>query len=659
MSFMTAPLDLEQLHRQARKHLRGGQPEAAAWRLLELLRQVDAKSALYDVWLDDAAQAFTAAREPLRAALLHAVRGRFAQALTLLPPEHFPRERALVLLASGTSDAAAAATGERRAGGEAGRARPNPRAAEAATLLADSGCPVLAALVLREAGHPSEALRTLLPVLSSPRLTPYPRALVHAQLATLHRDLGEEREARRQAAQAQQLLEEQADEHIAAGVREQALDCYRVLVHLGEALRRFENIVEGEVSCIRLLSEEGRALDALGCYEELLEHAASFGEHAAAAQLAREAVALVRGGGLDPALGRRYWSRAADAAHAAAGQVLGQRAPVALAEHALLGAVEAHAVLGDFTAVRGCFRALAELPLSADAAARYLAKAARYPDAPPAGRERAPIAEPPPRPVTPPVWTLDLVEWETAGDPLATCLLLLFDTRRPSLVRRHALNVALTALGPPSPEGQDDRERELLRGLGGLQCYEAQAPLERIYQTCQTCQTCPPAALPSTGDRPDGGLVAPSPAAPEQDPEARARLRAAVVGTLPKLPFRRALRLLLRALDDPDAGVRSAAETALAQADFPDAVPALCRLFRERSEPVVREAVLHALGGAYDARAVDFLLEVVRTEAAPYAQAARRQLLRQQHPALASRLSHHLALATGPAREQLAALLAR
>ena len=83
------------------------------------------------------------------------------------------------------------------------------------------------------------------------------------------------------------------------------------------------------------------------------------------------------------------------------------------------------------------------------------------------------------------------------------------------------------------------------------------------------------------------------------------------------------------------------------------------RLFRERSEPVVREAVLHALGGAYDPRAVDFLLEVVRTEAAPYAQAARRQLLRQQHPALPSRLSHHLALATGAAREQLATLLNR
>lgn len=446
---------LERLHREARKLLRGGRPEEAAGRLRALLGHADVKSALYDAWLDDAAQAFAASAQPLPAALVHALRGRHAQALGLLGEARFPRERALVMLAEAQQDGASPPRSRPPGPGAA-------RIAEAAALLAQAGSPVLAALSLREAGRPREAQRQLLQVLSAPNLGPYPRALVHAQLATLYRDLDEEREGRRQAALAQQLLEEQADESIARGAREQALDCYRVLVHLGDSLHRFENLVEGQVSCIRLLSEEGRALDALGCYEELLDQAAAFGEHAAAAQLAREAVDRVRRGGLGTPLLRRYWRRTADAAHAAASRALTGQGTTQLAEHALLFAIEAHTALGDFVAVRGCFRALAELPISVEARSRYLAKANRYPEGDGAPRQKEDLGDPPPRPVTPPVWTLDLIEWETAGDPAATCLLLALDGRRPALVRRRALVTILTALRPP----YEGRSLALVRGLG-------------------------------------------------------------------------------------------------------------------------------------------------------------------------------------------------
>lgn len=618
---------LERLHREARKLLRGGRPDEAAGRLRALLGHADVKSALYDAWLDDAAQAFAASAQPLPAALVHALRGRYAQALGLLAEARFPRERALVMLAEAQQPGA----------GPPRQGAPGPgsaRIAEAAALLAQAGSPVLAALSLREAGRSHEALRQLQPVLSAPNLGPYPRALVHAQLATLYRDLDEERAGRRQAALAQQLLEEQADESIARGAREQALDCYRVLVHLGESLRRFENLVEGQVSCIRLLSEEGRTLDALGCYEELLDQAAAFGEHAAAAQLAREAVDLVRRGSLGIPLLRRYWRRTADAAHAAASRALTSGAMIQLAEHALLFAIEAHTALGDFVAVRGCFRALAELPLSVEARNRYLAKAGRYPEGDGTSKQKDdPAGDPPPRPVTPPVWTLDLIEWETAGDPAATCLLLALDARRPALVRRRALVTVLTALRPP----YEGRSLALVRSLGGLQCYEAQAPLCRLYEE----------SLSGSGY------------ATGENADSRIGLRAAVVAALPRLPYRRSLRLLIEALRDPEERVRDTARLALAEASFPDAVPALCRVYRESVVPGVRLAILTALGGAYDARAVEFLLDVLRTEAEPFSPEARRQLLRQQHPALASRLQHHYSLATGPARQQLAALLAR
>lgn len=616
---------LERLHREARKLLRGGRPDEAAGRLRALLGHADVKSALYEAWLDDAAQAFAASAQPLPAALVHALRGRHAQALGLLGEARFPRERALVMLAEAQQDGA----GPPRSGTSGAG-----RTAEAAALLAQAGSPVLAALSLREAGRPREALRQLLQVLSAPNLGPYPRALVHAQLATLHRDLDEEREGRRQAALAQQLIEEQADEAIARGAREQALDCYRVLVHLGESLHRFENLVEGQVSCIRLLSEEGRALDALGCYEELLDQAAAFGEHAAAAQLAREAVDRVRRGGLGTPLLRRYWRRTADAAHAAASRALTGPGTTQLAEHALLFAIEAHTALGDFVAVRGCFRALAELPISVEARGRYLAKADRYPEGDAASRQKDDLAgDPPQRPVTPPVWTLDLIEWETAGDPAATCLLLALDARRPALVRRRALVTILTALRPP----YEGRSLALVRGLGGLSCYEAQAPLCRLYEESLS------GSGYTTGENADS----------------RIGLRAAVVAALPRLPYRRSLRLLIEALRDPEERVRSTARLALAEASFPDAVPALCRVYREGVDAGVRLAILTALGSAYDARAVEFLLEVLRTEGEPFSQEARRQLLRQQHPTLQPRLQHHYSLATGPARQQLAALLAR
>ncbi len=85
------------------------------------------------------------------------------------------------------------------------------------------------------------------------------------------------------------------------------------------------------------------------------------------------------------------------------------------------------------------------------------------------------------------------------------------------------------------------------------------------------------------------------------DPDRRVRLAAAEL--LVHAPTKRAVGALGRALSDPDAGVRSAAAEALGASEQPDAtMPLLGHL--DDATPAVRRAVVNALSRLGDARAV-------------------------------------------------------
>ena len=165
--------------------------------------------------------------------------------------------------------------------------------------------------------------------------------------------------------------------------------------------------------------------------------------------------------GLDPALRRRYQRRAALAAVAAAEQLQARGGAVILCEHAYLLAIESWNALDDFVAVGTCFAALAALPLPAERQQRYLRLVENYSRPP----QPAPLAtsaasaeagEALPaflrqQQAYPPIWLLDLLEWEAAGDPAAVCLALLGDTQRALLTRRHALVVLLLSHAAAAP----------------------------------------------------------------------------------------------------------------------------------------------------------------------------------------------------------------
>jgi hypothetical protein len=440
------------------------------------------------------------------------------------------------------------------------------------------------------------------------------------------------REAYRHAAAAQQLLEEIADAAEAAGERERAVDCYQVLLQLGYALGRFENVAEGYLNSIRLLQAEQLRLHALRCYEDFARIGSELGEHHTVAQICKEAAE--HAGGLDPTLRRHFQRRAARAAEAAAEQLQTRGSAAPLREQAYLLAIDSWSQLDDFAQVGAGFAALAALPLPGERQQRYARLCGRYPALP----TTLPADPAPPaflrKPQShPPVWLLDLLEWEAAGDPAAVCLALLGDPQRPALTRRHALLVLLACYSPPAalPAVQQRRSLAIVNSLANLRTYEALRPLERLYTEAMPTA----AALPG-----------------------QAAIRSAILGALPKLLYKRSFYLVLRGLADPDAAVRRDALEALSRFHFADAIAPLCRLYRERPDADIRRAVLHSLGRAHDLRAGEFLLQVLAEADEPQRSEAQRQLLRYEQPELIPLVKRRLELDSGPGRAALTAVLA-
>ena len=165
------------------------------------------------------------------------------------------------------------------------------------------------------------------------------------------------------------------------------------------------------------------------------------------------------------------------------------------------------------------------------------------------------------------VWTLDLLAWEAAASPAAVCLPLLLDPSRPELTRRHALLVLLYIEGDTTQLLPVEQRQRLVRSLGSQRVYEAVAPLHRLYQESLTWAWF----------------------------EGEATLRGQIVDALPKLPFPRALQLVVQALGDPSEAVRSQAHSALSRLGTSELLSTLGQLLSESREPAVQLALVSAL----------------------------------------------------------------
>lgn len=664
--------DLKKLQKDAQRHLRRGSAADAFRLYLELLAETDAPASLYDSWVSEAERLAQQLSDPRLAAYLALYRRDIAAARLRLPPDRFALElgHAVALAAELTSSpsAQAPAVSARRLFREAVRALH----AEAAALFEAARRPVLAASAYAAASDPQAAIRCYHTLLhdgtgSSSEasaggrapLGPYEQALVHFQLALLMSEPPGQREGQRHSAAAQQLLEAVADAHETAGEIDRALDCYRLYIHLGRALGRFENIVEGSVSTLRLLREERRTLDLLRAYEELLDACAEQREFHLAAGQCREAADLLTRLGLPWA--SLYRRKAGEALLRAASDNIQRGGPAQLSESALLQAIAAFNALGDFEAVRLAFEQLAGLALPEPSRQRYHRLSQRYSVA----RLPEPTEPPPPLPAAlrpsarqsaplPPIWELDLLEWQAAGDPAEVCLGLLCSLKSPQLTRRSALRLLLHAA---SEKPADDaaalaeQQRKSVEALGGLRCYEALRPLERLYgEQSASGSSAGPGPKPAQGAaRLDAG-----------NPTPAARLRRAIVESLPRLPFRRALVLITRGLADPDLGVYAASLEALARSSYPEAVSGLIRLYRSQPELAIRRAILTALGHSHDPRAYELLLEVLCHEPEPTRGDALRLLfgeMAEAGPILRPFVERLATISTGKAAVALRGLL--
>lgn len=607
-----------------RKALAAGpiSPAMVPFVVSELLSEVDCRASDYKEFLLLASECFVRRQQPRRAALTQALASGADAALRLLPSGDHPRERAYLLSYKAKTQAE-------------GTALSQALFAEAAALCQSADWLVSAALLWQQAGALLSAKEAWTRLLGG-QLPPYERALVHTQLSLLGgpADGGAESgppletalwaDGQRHAALGGQLLEEVADEHETAGRRAQALDCYRVMAQLGQQRGSAENLAEGYLGMLRIYRGERMVEAAMSCYDELLAHAERLGEHELCAEQCKEAAQfLVRCGQQKRAVG--YEERAARSLIKVASGRL-QAGAGRLAEHALLSAAE---LLSSGTApalLREVLQQLSDLVTEPTHKARYqrLAEAVVVPSrSPSASVPSDSLRGPGSVRVAQPVWSWDLLAWESAASPAAVCLRLLLDPVRPELTRRHALLALLYVEEEDTLALSNELRQRLVKSLGSLRAYEAVAPLTRLYRESLT--------LPPSLDE--------------------SALRGQIIDAMPKLPFARSLALVVSALSDPSDAVRSQARGALSRLGTVELLSTLGQLFADSQEVPVQLALLSALSKVADPRSVERLLQVFLSQPDPLRREARRGLLTLRDGSLRPLYARAL-LSVPPDREQ-------
>jgi tetratricopeptide (TPR) repeat protein len=553
---------------RADRALRNGNAAEALPLYVSLLRNVGVlETGVYEAWLDGVASALTALGRTREAGYVMMALRRFSEAERCFQAERDPQEWALCALNQG-----------------------RPR--EASRVLAAAGYTALAAIAVESSSDWGAAKLLWERVLAEDRLRsrPYETALAHFNLGQALRRMGDVEGARQQLAITQTRLEELADSFEARGERDRAFDCYQVLIRLGKETGTFENVAEGYLNAIRVVTEaDYRAETVLEYYEDFLEFAASSNEWHAAALLAQDAADFSLRLGLT--YERHYRQRAASLWNEAARHNLVSGGPPEVSENALLAAVDAAASAGDLPVVGRLYVALAELGLPATRTERYTALARRYRS----NNDSLPAGQPFPehfrrRDAYVDVWRHDLIEWELAGRPLPVLVQLVAD--RIGLIQydrqvvRALLLVVDERFSPADPAAMG----ELAQALGRVQAYAVLRPLEQL-------------ALHFSP-----------------------RVRAAAMAATAKVPHERSFGILRQGLADEDENVRSEARRALRTMTFRNALQPLVRLFRENRDEAVRLTAIEAIADIRRRDAGLFLLEVVRGETGAAFELATRRL---------------------------------
>ncbi|HXU71007.1 MAG TPA: HEAT repeat domain-containing protein [Polyangia bacterium] len=561
----------------------------------------------YDEWLKGIAECYRALGRAREAGYVYLYLHAFDRAAEMFPSATAPVDAARVKELEA-----------RRVGGEAG----NKLYAEAARQFAEAGRHVLAAIAFAQASAAREERKAWERVLRDPRLRGrmYEEALVHFNVGIAATRDGDKEGGNRHLVSAQRLLEEVADEFETHGERHRAFDCYCILLKLGKDSGSFENLAEGYINCIRVLKEDNLKFYVLQYYEDFLRIALEREEYHAAATVFREAADYARRVGL--IYDRGYMKRAAETWWKAAEKNERDGGPVEITENAYLAAIDSYNSVGDFFHVRESYKQLAKLGLGEKKQKRYADVVARYSEVWQEAIDAAPFPDYlRQQHAYPEIWYLDLVEWELDGDHREVCASIIGDVRYADIIRRRALNVLLTHLDARPKEGAEldpHTLAQIAQDMGQLQAYAALQPLERL-------STHP-----------------------------HAEVRRGVMRALRHLFFKRTFNMIQRGLRDDTREVRQAALEALKALHFPHAFDPLTRIFREHDDATVKEVALESIARIGSLEAGEFLVEVLRYEAEPLRQVARRQLAAFDNPDIFPILRKHLELETsGPARQAL------
>jgi hypothetical protein len=542
---------------RAERALRAGRAREALGLYWQLLGETTTEGSHYDAWLDGVVGAYLALGRTREAGYGLLGLRRYAEAQRHFPADERPLEWALCASRLGHHG-------------------------EAARVLSGSGHPALAAIELEAGGATAAAQIEWERVVRDPRLAnrPYETALAHFNLGEALQRIGDRVGAARAFAATERLLEAVADDLETRGEPLRAFDCYSVLLRLGKETGSFENVAEGYLNGIRILTALDQQFYVLQYYDDFLGYAVERAEWRAAATIAREAADYSLKVGLP--YDRHYLARAAELWGRDARENRTAGGPVDLSANAFHAAIDAATSLGDFPLCGRIYAELAELSLPEKRRLRYGALARRYQAMPPELQAATPAFPEYLRRAGAylDVWRQDLVEWELAGDPTAVLVRFVAD-HPPNSNSRLALRALLICNSPTFSVDSAASAAELAVALGRVRYYEILSPLERLYQ----------------------------------HPAAEAR--AAVMRGVSQICCPRSFDLIRQGLVDPAPAVVNEALRALPELHFIDGLEPLTRIFRASADERIRLAALETIAriakdGSLAAALV--LLEVARQE---------------------------------------------
>ncbi len=553
---------------RADRALRSGHPREALALYGTLLPRVQAFGpGVYDGWLEGTLGAYQALGRRREAGYVLLALRRFLDAQRLFSAGEYPLDWALCASKLG-------------------------RHTEAARVLSAAGHPALAAIELEGSGALSAARGQWEQALADPRLhgRRYEAALVHYSLGACLLKMGQRTGAEHEMGAARRHIEELADDFESRGDRERAFDCYGVLLRIGKDTGSFENVAEGYVNAIRILSADDQKFYVLQYYDDFLTYAVERGELYAAATLAREAADFSARNAL--IYDRHYLGRAAALWSDTARQNEAAAGSPDLSENALHAGIDAATTLGDLALVSRLYGELAGLRLPTKKRERYRTLGARYA----VGNVPLPAPSGFPEYLRRPgayqdVWRQDLLEWELDGDPVAVLSRLVVDRTDHVRFSRLALHALLLVVGPGFSVEDPSSAAELALALGRIQIYEVLRPLERLYERARS-----------------------------------ADVRAAVMTGVGHVYCRRSFALVRQGLEDPAPRVREEALVALRGLRFRDGLDSLTRIFRESRDEAVRVAALETIADIGSVEAGLFLLDAILYETGGVQAAAEARL---------------------------------